>query len=75
MTARDYPNVGPFGEKLGVKFERAMNYECIESKRDRGWAVEAINHEGEGEISRVLFMGRGAEALALEYAEFKNSPC
>lgn len=49
-----------------------MNYELIESKRDGGWAVEAINHEGEGEISRVLFMGLNAEALAHEYAAWKN---
>ena len=35
--------------------------------------VEAINHEGEGEISRVLFMGYKAEALAREYASWKNA--
>jgi hypothetical protein len=50
-----------------------MNYECIESKRDHGWAVEAIDHEGEGEISRVLFMGLNAEALAHEYERWKNA--
>jgi hypothetical protein len=53
--------------------ETEMNYECIESKRDHGWAVEAINHEGEGEISRVLFMGLNAEALAHEYERWKNA--
>jgi hypothetical protein len=50
-----------------------MKYECVQSKRDQGWAVEAINHEGEGEISRVLFMGHDAEALAREYASWKNA--
>jgi hypothetical protein len=50
-----------------------MEYECIQSKRDGGWAVEAINYEGDGEISRVLFMGYKAEALAREYAAWKNA--
>lgn len=52
-----------------------MNYECIESKRDHGWAVEAINHEGDGEISRALFMGHEAEARAREYAQWKTASC
>jgi hypothetical protein len=50
-----------------------MKYECIQSKRDQGWAVEAINFEGDGEISRVLFTGYNAEGLAREYASWKNA--
>lgn len=50
-----------------------MEYQCVRSDRNQGWAVEAINHEGEGEISRVLFTGYNAQALAREYAQWKNS--
>lgn len=31
-----------------------MQYECIESKRDGGWVVEAIDRDDEGTISRVV---------------------
>lgn len=49
-----------------------MNYECIESKRDGGWAVEAIDYENEGVVMRALFTGFGAALRAMEYANFQN---
>jgi hypothetical protein len=50
-----------------------MRFECVESKRDGGWAVEATNYESEGEVSRVLFTGANDEQLAKEYAQWKNA--
>lgn len=50
-----------------------MKFECIFSARDSGWAVEGIDYQSEGEVSRVLFMGNNAEALAHEYASRKNA--
>lgn len=50
-----------------------MEYECIESKRDGGWVVEAIDRDNEGAISRVLFMGANDAQLAREYAQWKNA--
>lgn len=50
-----------------------MIFECIYSDRDLGWAVEAIDHENEGQISRVLFTGANDEQLAREYAAWKNA--
>lgn len=50
-----------------------MRYACIQSIRDGGWVVEAIDFENEGVISRVLFTGENDEFLAREYAEWKNA--
>lgn len=50
-----------------------MRYEHIKATRDGGWAVEAIDFENEGVITRVLFMGENDEYLAREYAEWKNA--
>ena len=50
-----------------------MEFECFRSDRDQGWAVEAINQDGEGEVSRVLFTGYKAQALAREYTTWKNA--
>lgn len=51
--------------------EMSQQYECVPSTRDGGWAVEAIKDGGE--VSRVLFTGCDDEALAREYAEWKNA--
>jgi hypothetical protein len=50
-----------------------MKYECIYSQRDKGWVVEAIHDQDEGQISRVLFTGESDEQLAREYARWKNA--
>ncbi len=50
-----------------------MKYQCIESRQDGGWAVEAIKTDGEGEVSRILFTGANDERLAREYAQWKNA--
>lgn len=49
-----------------------MNFQCIESQRDGGWAVEGIV-EKDGGVSRVLFTGENDEQLAKEYAAWKNA--
>lgn len=50
-----------------------MRYECIQSTRDGGWVVEALDLQNEGTVSRVLFTGEHDEFLAREYAEWKNA--
>lgn len=50
-----------------------MNFECFRSERDHGWAVEAIDFDHDGAISRVLFTGFNDETLAKEYAAWKNA--
>ena len=49
-----------------------MNYECVFSARDRGWVVEAIDFDNDGEVYRALFTGPAAEQRAREYAEWKQ---
>ena len=50
-----------------------MDYQCLYSDRDRGWIVEAINFERDGEVYRALFTGPEAEHRAREYADWKAS--
>jgi hypothetical protein len=50
-----------------------MNYECIESRRDGGWAVEAIDFQKDGQIYRALFTGPDAQGRANDYMLWKNS--
>lgn len=51
-----------------------MNYEVVESSNYPGeWRCEAINFEGDGEISVVLFSGPKAKEKAQEYADWQAS--
>ncbi len=50
-----------------------MNYECIFSARDMGWAVEAIDSDNDGIVFRALFTGPYAEQRAYEYMAWKNA--
>lgn len=50
-----------------------MEYEVAQDKvvPDQ-WRVEAVNHEGDGEVYVTLFCGPKAEERAREYAAFKE---
>jgi hypothetical protein len=37
------------------------------------WRVEAINHDGEGEVYIAIFSGPDAQARAEAYATWKNA--
>ena len=37
------------------------------------WRVEAIDHEGDGEVRVAIFSGPEAQERAQEYAEWKRS--
>jgi hypothetical protein len=51
-----------------------MRYEVVKSRETPDvWHVEATNEDGDGEMYVAVFSGPGAEARAVEYAEFKNS--
>jgi hypothetical protein len=51
-----------------------MTYEIVESRDTPDeWRVEAIDHEGDGEVYVAIFSGPDAEARAREYAAFKNA--
>lgn len=50
-----------------------MDYQCMYSDRDRGWIVEAINYDMDGEVYRTLFTGPEAEQRAREYADWKGA--
>lgn len=49
------------------------HYEVAPARDARDeWIVEAINHEGDGEIYIARFSGPRARERATEYAEWKN---
>ena len=49
-----------------------MDWEVIEDRQHPGhWRVEAINHEGDGEVYVAIFSGPGARERAEEYAAWK----
>jgi len=51
-----------------------MTYEVAQHREySDTWVVEAIDHDGDGEIFAAEFRGRGARERASEYAEWKNS--
>ena len=51
-----------------------MKYEVVKSLRNPGsFACEAINYEGEGEITLVEFLSHDSRKLAEEYTTWKNS--
>ena len=49
-----------------------MQYEMKESLFKGEWVVEAINHEGDGEIYIAAFSGPEAKERAAEYAAWKQ---
>ena len=50
-----------------------MRYEAVPDRLYApDWRVEAIDHEGDGEVYVTLFSGPLAEARAKEYAAWKN---
>jgi hypothetical protein len=50
-----------------------MEWEVVEDRQQPGqWRVEAINHDGEGEIYVAIFSGPSAQAHAEEYAAWKT---
>ena len=51
-----------------------MHYEVAQSRGVQDeWRVEAINHEGDGEIYVALFSGPDAKLRAYKYAAWKNA--
>ncbi len=54
--------------------ETKLNFEVVKSLRFPGnYACEAINSDGEGEITIVEFLSHDSRRLADEYAAFKNA--
>lgn len=53
--------------------DEKMFFEVVEDRHEAGqWRVEAIDYGSEGECHVVLFCGPAAEAMAREYAAWKN---
>jgi len=49
-----------------------MEWEVLEDRQYPGhWRVEAINHEGDGEVYVAVFSGPEAEQRAKEYAAWQ----
>jgi len=52
----------------------SMSFEVVKVRGATDeWAVEFINHHGDGEIYAARFLGPQAESRAREYAEWMNS--
>jgi hypothetical protein len=52
-----------------------MIYEVAQDRIDHhDWRVEAINHDGDGEVYVAIFSGLDAQTRAEAYAAWKNAP-
>jgi hypothetical protein len=51
-----------------------LQYEMVEDRNHPGdYRVEAIDHDGDGEVFVTIFSGPDAQIRAEEYADWKNS--
>jgi hypothetical protein len=52
-----------------------MIYEVAQDRIDHhDWRVEAINHDGDGEVYVTIFSGPDTQTRAEAYAAWKNAP-
>jgi hypothetical protein len=52
-----------------------MIYEVAQDRIDHhDWRVEAINHDGDGEVYVAIFSGPDAQTRGEAYAAWKNAP-